>query len=131
LPYASKKLNQRREGPFTIIRRTSPVTYELKLPSKWRIHNKFHAALLTPVIENDVYGKHNTRPPPILVSGEEEYEIEALLNHRIRKNRTGTKIEYLVRWKDYGPTEDSWETELNLENAKEMIEEYKERHGLL
>jgi hypothetical protein len=45
MPYEKKKLNQRREGPFTIIRKTSPVVYELKLPDRWKIHNKFHASL--------------------------------------------------------------------------------------
>src|SRR5690349_19406655 len=106
LPYLSKKLNQRREGPFVITRQTSPVTYELKLPQKWKIHNKFHASLLTPMVENDVYGKHNPKPPPILVSGEEEYEVEAIINHRNRKTRSGTRQEFLVRWKGYSPTED-------------------------
>jgi hypothetical protein len=57
------------------------VTYELKLPPKWKIHNKFHASLLTPVVKNNIYGKHYPQPPPILVSGEEEYEIEAILKH--------------------------------------------------
>jgi len=35
LSYTSRKLTQRREGPFKIIRKTSPVTYELKLPPRW------------------------------------------------------------------------------------------------
>jgi NADH dehydrogenase FAD-containing subunit len=50
MPYATRKLNQRREGPFTITQKTSPMTYELKLPDKWCIHNRFHVSLLTPVI---------------------------------------------------------------------------------
>jgi hypothetical protein len=125
-PYASKKLSQRREGPFLITRQTSPTTYELKLPTKWKIHNRFHAALLMPVVENDVYGKHLTHPPPILIEEEEEYEIEAILKHRKRRNR----IEYLIRWKGYGPTEDSWEPESNLGNSQEDLDEYKRRHKL-
>ncbi|KAF7762626.1 hypothetical protein Agabi119p4_9219 [Agaricus bisporus var. burnettii] len=130
VPYASKKLSQRREGPFRVIRRTSPTTYELELPKRWKIHNKFHASLLTPVVENDIYGKHNPQPPPTLVYGEEEYEVEAILNHRARKRRLGngrlaTRTEYLVRWQGYGPSEDSWESEEDLANSSEILEEYK------
>src|ERR1051325_9799078 len=55
LPYSSRKLCQKREGPFVITRQTSNTTFELKLPPKWKIHNKFHASLLTPVVENPVY----------------------------------------------------------------------------
>ena len=129
-PYASKKLNQRREGPFVITRQTSPTTYELKLPAKWKIHPRFHAALLTPVVENNVYGKHHTRPPPELVSGEEEYEIEAILKHRSRKRGRKTVREYLIRWIGYGPSEDSWEPEENLKSSQEALDEYKSKHNL-
>jgi hypothetical protein len=80
-PYLSKKLNQRREGPFTIIRKTSPVMYELQLPQKWKIHSKFHASLLTPVVENNIYGKQNPKPPPILISQDDKYKLDAILNH--------------------------------------------------
>jgi hypothetical protein len=81
----------------------------------WKIHNKFHASLLTPMVENTIYGKHNPLPPPILISGEEE---------------GNSRIEYLVRWKGYGLTEDLWEPESNLENSKEDLETYKENHNL-
>ena len=106
------------------------MNYKLKLPSKWKIHNKFHASLLTPVVENAIYGKHNPRPQPILVSGEEEYEVEAILNHKTQRLRSGQKNQYLIRWQGYGPTEDSWELEKDLANAKDILDEYKRRHDI-
>jgi hypothetical protein len=45
----------------------------LKLPESWRIHNIFHAALLRPYIENEVYGNNYPRPLPELL---EVYEVE-------------------------------------------------------
>ena len=58
----------------------SPVTYRLKLPATWRIHNVFHAILLRPYKENETYRSNFTEPPPELLKGE-VYEIETILNH--------------------------------------------------
>jgi hypothetical protein len=41
-----KKIAPKREGPFKIDKVLGPVTYQLKLPESWKIHNIFHAALL-------------------------------------------------------------------------------------
>jgi hypothetical protein len=41
-----KKIASRQEGPFKIDEVLGPVTYQLKLPESWKIHNVFHAALL-------------------------------------------------------------------------------------
>ena len=54
--------------------------------------------------------------------GEEEYEVEGILNHRIR-NRT---TEYYVKWKGYDHEENSWEPEANLRpHAEELLNEYR------
>ncbi|KAF9440192.1 hypothetical protein P691DRAFT_768149 [Macrolepiota fuliginosa MF-IS2] len=63
---------QKREGPFTILKKISPVVFQLKLPKTWKIHDKFHASLLTPATENYIYGPHHSQPPPTLVDQEEE-----------------------------------------------------------
>ena len=47
-----KKIAPKREGPFEIEEVLGPVTYRLKLPTTWKIHNVFHATLLRPYIEN-------------------------------------------------------------------------------
>ena len=75
-------MKPKREGPFIITEVLGPVTYRLKLPATWRIHNIFHATLLRPYRENDTYRINFTEPPPELLEGEEVYEIETILNHR-------------------------------------------------
>ena len=68
-----KKMKPKQEGPFVITEVLGPVTYRLKLPTSWRIHNVFHATLLKPYRENEIYRENFTEPPPELVEGEEDY----------------------------------------------------------
>ena len=47
----SAKLAPKRHGPFKITKVLSPITYQLELPPQWKIHDVFHADLLTPYRE--------------------------------------------------------------------------------
>ena len=48
------------------------------------------------------------RPPsPIVVNGEEEFEVEAILRHK----GSGAQRFYEMLWKGYPITEASWESE--------------------
>ncbi len=76
LPHQKAKLTPKCLGPFRIIQEISPVAYQLELPVNWRIHNMFHASLLTPYHETQAHGPNFTQPLPDLIDGEEEYEVE-------------------------------------------------------
>jgi Chromo (CHRromatin Organisation MOdifier) domain len=121
-----KKMAPKREGPFEIEEVLGPVTYQLKLPESWRIHKVFHAVLLRPYQENEVYGENYIRPPPEIEEGEEVYEVEQILKHR----KQGRGYEYLVKWAGYPITEASWEPKSNLTGATETLQEYQECHQL-
>jgi len=56
LPYQSNKLAPRRQGPFRIKRIISPIAFQLDLPPSWRIHDVFHASLLTSFRETPAHG---------------------------------------------------------------------------
>ena len=58
-----------------------PVTYQLKLPETWRIHNVFHAVLLRPYTETKAHRNNYPQPLPDLLEGEEVYTIEWILKH--------------------------------------------------
>ena len=77
-----KKIGPKREGPFEIEEKLGPLTYQLKLPPTWKIHNVFHAVLLQQYNETETYGNNFSRPPPELLEGEEVYEVEDILKHR-------------------------------------------------
>ena len=68
------------------------------------------------------------RPDPVITAaGEEEYEIEEILNYHKRRHGRATKIEYLILWKGYLAHEMMWELEENVQNAQEKIAEYYSR----
>ncbi|THH18245.1 hypothetical protein EUX98_g8992 [Antrodiella citrinella] len=121
-----KKLAPKRQGPFIITEVLGPLTYRLKLPPMWKIHDVFHASLLTPYRENDTHGPNFLMPPPDIVDGEEEWEVEAILNHRKFRG----KQQYLIKWKDFPTSHNTWELMAHLGNAKEQIEEYKKKHRI-
>jgi hypothetical protein len=50
--------NTKQEGPFKIKEVLGLVTYRLKLPTTWKIHNVFHAVLLKPYVETEVHGEN-------------------------------------------------------------------------
>ncbi|GJP67070.1 hypothetical protein CLOP_g23941 [Closterium sp. NIES-67] len=85
----------------------TPVTFRLRLPATWKIHNAFHVQLLKPYRDpNTIFvGCQPPLPPPVLVHNEPEYEVESVLAHRRRQNGT---MELLIRWKGYDPSEDNW-----------------------
>jgi hypothetical protein len=120
------KMTPKREGPFEIEETLGPVTYRLKLPAAWKIHNVFHATLLRPYIENDVHGNNYPRPPPDLLEGEEVYEIEDILRHR----RRGRGYQYYIKWKGYPISEATWEPETAFSTDGDILQTYKDRHQI-
>jgi hypothetical protein len=116
----------KQEGPFKILEVLGPVTYCLDLPASWRIHNVFHATLLRPYVENDVYGNNYPRPLPELLEGEEVYQVETIMKHR----RRGRGYQYYVKWEGYPISEATWENESAFSNDGEMLKLYKQRHQL-
>ena len=121
-----KKMKPKRKGPFTITEVLGPVTYQLQLPTSWRIHNVFHATLLKPYRETETYGQNFTEPPPELLEREEVYKIENILNHR----RRGRGYQYYIKWVGYPISDTSWEPEHVFSDDGDTLKQYKLRHNL-
>ena len=79
------KLAPKRYGLFKVAQVMSTVNYHLKLPTQWSIHPVFHINLLMPYCNMPIHGANYVHPPPDLIDGEEEYEVEYIL----AKRRTG------------------------------------------
>ena len=94
------------------------------MPSSIRIHpivNVSQVHLYKPQVE----GQKKILPKPVIIEEEEEFEVEKILNKRIVQG----KEKFLVQWKGYTAEEDTWESRENLENAKEMVEEFEKEYG--
>ena len=75
------KLKRHWVGPFHISKVISLVAYRLELLIGWQIHPTFHANHLKAYIRHPNFEREVEPPPPILVDGELEYEVEAILSH--------------------------------------------------
>ena len=114
----SDKLDWKKLGPFKINKQISSVNYQLSLPQGMRIHPVFHVSLLEPAPKNAKLDRTTE-------TTNEEYEVEKILDHRQGQQET----EYLIKWKDYDHTENTWEPSSHLTGCQEELEVYR-RHQI-
>lgn len=85
----------------------------------------FHVDRLRPTKTTTlVPNREPARPLPIIVEEEEEYEVEKILDSRIRRG----KLEYFVKWKGFPTSENSWEPTENTTHASRKIAEFHRTH---
>jgi hypothetical protein len=70
------------------------VAFQLKFPNSMKIHVMFHVSLLEPYHASTILGRTHEPPPLIVVNGEQEHEVEEILNSRISHHQ----LQYLVHW---------------------------------
>ena len=117
------KFKKRHLGPFPITKAHGKLNFELELPDGWQIHPVFHAGLLSKYHETEAHGPAYLEPPPDVIDGSEEYEVEAILSEKGK----GRKKKYLVAWRGYSDQDNEWVDAKDIENAQEALEEYRKR----
>ena len=119
--WSSKKLDNKRYGPFKISKDIGSGAFQLELLEGWMIHNVFNEDLLTWCVEPKFKGQHKEPAPlPMIINEEEEYEVEEVRKHR----KWGRGTQYLVHWKGYEDEHNQWIAETELPHAKQAIEDY-------
>jgi hypothetical protein len=111
----SRKLDWKRLGRFKVKKVISPYAYELDLLASMKIHPVFHVSTLELCTTYPLPGHVSPPAPPVVVEGEEEWEIDEILDSRLRYKR----LQYLCSWKRYdAPT---WEYSDNIINAPRLL----------
>jgi len=119
----TEKLTERFVGPYKIKKIISSNVVELELPSTVKIHPVVNVSRIRKYVRQ-VEGQKKEQPALVIIKGEEEWEVERILN----KRRVKGKDKYLVRWKGFTVESDTWKGRENLENAKEAIEEFEKEY---
>ena len=132
----------------------------LELPAEWKMHPSFHVSLVKPYVTSRYQwpGRaQQDRVVPVIVDGEVEWEVEAVIGKYVEQvteherrevttqpSRPGLRprrrwekvpttrdvVYYLVKWKGYDEVEASWKAADELNNCRELIDEYEAIHRL-
>jgi len=87
----TEKLTERFVGPYRIKKIVSSNTVELELPSTIKIHLVVNVSRIQRYV-GQVEGQRKEQPAPVVIEGEEEWEVERILN----KQWIRGKDKYLV-----------------------------------
>ena len=90
----------------------------LRLPSTVQIHAILHVSLLEHAADDPYPGQIAPPLPAVIVDGEEEWEVETILDSHLHYNR----LQYLVKWKGYNvPT---WWPDTDLEYSSNLVRQF-------
>ena len=120
----SEKLIEHFVGPYKVKGIVSSNMIELELPKSIKIHSVVNISRVQ-LYKPQVEGQKKIPPKLVIIEGEEEFEVEKILNKRMVRG----KEKFLVRWKGYMTEEDTQENRENLKNAKELVEEFEKIYG--
>ncbi|CAM6124086.1 unnamed protein product [Calypogeia fissa] len=109
----------------------NPLSVVLETPESMGVGTSYHVSRLKKFVADTNPNRQQVlRPDALLVEDAEEYEVEAILDHRYKRRLGKQLLEYLVKWIGYDQAECTWEPEENLMNAGEVLGSYHKRSGL-
>jgi hypothetical protein len=111
-------------GPYTVLDKISANAYRIQLPSNYSIYPVFHTSALKPYLVPDD-SRQQPIPDPDIIAGQEEYEIDTILDSRLIRKQP----QYLVKWKGFPNDENEWIPLKNLKHAQDAVKDYHARSG--
>ena len=108
----SKKLDHVKVGPFLVKEARGQVNYLLDLPADAKAHPVFHISLLEPADPRTPLQTIFRYKP----EEEDNFEVEKILEQDGQR--------YLIKWKGYPDSENTWEPKTNLTNCQELLRQF-------
>jgi hypothetical protein len=102
--------------------------YTVRLVMLTSVYLVFHVDLIRPTASDPLASQivDDSQPPPLVIDGELEYQVEEILDHRVRRVGRGTRTEVLVKRVGYAET--TWEPLDSVEDC-EALDRYKGPFG--
>ena len=125
LPHTSQKLSEQWLGPYSIMKLVGSNAVTLHLPHSMHIHPVVNISHVKPYCEQ-LLGQPVTTPEPsnVMEDHEEEYKVEFIVDLHYK----GKHLEYLVHWKDWSETDQTWEPVSNLGNTANTVRDFHTSH---
>ena len=151
--YTSEKFKENWCGPWEVIEEVTPVSYKLDLPQDTfsRVFPVFHVSLLKKYTERPEHLKPSSHSsettsaqstkPLWFERGQPIWEVEEILDRRLfkkgqyrKKNNRKTwyppVYQYLVKWKGFDESENSWELSTQFRGAaKQLLVDFDTKLG--
>ena len=96
--------------------------YRLKFPRSNKRHTVPHVSEIEPAGNDSLAGQVHASSLPIVIDGEEEWEIEEVVG----SGRRYRKLEYEVKW--VGDEVVTWQPAGDLEHASDMVELFHQKY---
>jgi hypothetical protein len=122
----SNKLDYKLLGPYAILEKIGTKAYKLELPPSVKIHPVFHLSLLEPATTKYSPIPGHTKPPPpaIIVDGQQEWEVEEIIDSRYYRKQ----LQYKVKWKGFHDEDKTWYPSSNFDNSPEAIKDFHRKY---
>lgn len=120
----NKKLDHKMAGPYKILVKEGH-SFRLELPESLGLkHPVFHASKLRKAAMDPLPGQRNEPPPPIeLIPGDQEWEVESILDCKKHHNR----LRYRVEWSGHDD-DPEWYPAANLKYSPALLRDYHRKH---
>ena len=101
----SPKHASKWHGPFKIKDKLSDLTYHLKLPLHWRIHDVFHVNVLLEAKPNMIPWCRQPVPPPVKVNDKDFWVMEKYVDAQWFQNW----FQFKIQWDGFSEEHNTWE----------------------